>query len=763
MSRRIVVEFLGKDKTLGKTANQVEGKVSGLGGKLATFGKVAATALAAGAAIGGKALYDMGQKAGDLGETISKTNQIFGDAAGKNLETWAKGAATSLGQSQQTALDAAATFGVFGKSAGKTGMELAQFAKQNTRLATDLASFHNTSPEEAIEALGAAFRGEAEPMRKFGVLLDDASMRQQALKMGLVETTKDALTPQQKVLAAQALIMKQTGDAQGDFARTSGGLANQQRILRAQFDNLQTSVGKAVLPVMLKLATFANTTLIPALGKMGGWIRENVLPPLRQVGEFVQTRVLPVFRRFGSDGPSALDKVKAAVAPLVAAYRGLFKVVVPIVAQIAGVIRKNWGPISAWARKNFGQVRQVIVSAMGLIAAIVKRVTSIVRAIWSRWGGDILAVATRIFRAIGQVISGALTTIRGIIRTVTSIIKGDWSGAWNGVKMIFSGVWRAMRAIVSLAWVGIREAISRGISAAISLVKSLPGRIRSALGSLGSLLWDAGASLIEGLIDGVTSRVGALQDKLTGITRLIPDWKGPLDKDKILLKPAGVAIMEGLIKGIDSKKRDLEYVLGKVTDFVQRTGDKLRKLIDDRRSFASGFSSFTSSVFGADLGYEPDENGVMPTVQGLDAMLAFQKERKARALQLRRDVRSLIKKGLSKDLLRQLQESGESGIEQIRALAGASTADIRALNASNATTNKALMGAGMAAGNVLYQDDIREARRAETIARAIRKELRELRREQDENTVVQLVLDGRTIQTSLLKLKRKSGTSLGLT
>ena len=40
----------------------------------------------------------------------------------------------------------------------------------------DLASFHNTSPEEAIEAIGSAFRGEAEPMRKYGVLLDDASL-----------------------------------------------------------------------------------------------------------------------------------------------------------------------------------------------------------------------------------------------------------------------------------------------------------------------------------------------------------------------------------------------------------------------------------------------------------------------------------------------------------------------------------------------------------------------------------------------------------
>ena len=74
-------------------------------------------------------------------------------------------------------------------------------------------------------------RGEAEPLRQYGVLLDDASLRQAALELGIISTTKNALTPQQKVLAAQALIYQQTGTAQGDFARTSDGLANKTRIL----------------------------------------------------------------------------------------------------------------------------------------------------------------------------------------------------------------------------------------------------------------------------------------------------------------------------------------------------------------------------------------------------------------------------------------------------------------------------------------------------------------------------------------------------
>jgi len=198
--------------------------------------------------------------ASDLNETVSKTRVLFGQSAGA-IESWASTASTSIGQSKKQAMDAAASFAVFGKSAGLSGDALVEFSKQNVQLASDMASFFNTSPEDAINAIGSAFRGEAEPIRAYGILLDDATLRQSALEMGLISTTKNALTPQQKVLAAQAVIMKQTTDAQGDFARTSDGLANSQRSLAAQFEDTQAQLGQALLPVALKATSTMGAML----------------------------------------------------------------------------------------------------------------------------------------------------------------------------------------------------------------------------------------------------------------------------------------------------------------------------------------------------------------------------------------------------------------------------------------------------------------------------------------------------------------------
>ena len=256
-------------------------------GQRASFA-IRKAALPAAAAVAGlaAAAFKATQSATDLNEESSKIGVIFGQNS-KQIQDFAKSAATNIGQSRTEAMKAAGTFAVLGKSAGMTGQGLVDFSKKFTVLASDLASFNNTSPEDAVLAIGAALRGEAEPIRRYGVMLDDATLRARAFSMGLIESTKTALTPQTKALAAQAEILAQTTDAQGDFARTSDGAANAQRILKAQMKNVSAEMGNAFLPILEKLlpmlsglADFAskNSTLVLGLGvAFGGFAAAIVL------------------------------------------------------------------------------------------------------------------------------------------------------------------------------------------------------------------------------------------------------------------------------------------------------------------------------------------------------------------------------------------------------------------------------------------------------------------------------------------------------
>ena len=190
--------------------------------------------------------------ASDFEEATSKVNVIFGRAS-KSVKEFANTAARSLGQSKQSVLDAAGAFGTFGKAAGLAGEDLSTFTTDFITLSTDLASFNNTTPEEAVQAIGAALRGEAEPLRRFGVLLNDATLKTEAMELGIYKGS-GALTAQQKILAAQSAIYKQTGDAQGDFARTGDNLANKQRTLSALFKDFQIQLGQKLLPAATDFA-----------------------------------------------------------------------------------------------------------------------------------------------------------------------------------------------------------------------------------------------------------------------------------------------------------------------------------------------------------------------------------------------------------------------------------------------------------------------------------------------------------------------------
>ena len=314
----IISEFDGKGiKKAVAEFKQLEGAGKKTGFLLK---KAMLPATAAIGALGAGALKAV-DAASDLAEAQSKVNVIFGDGAA-DIIAYSKTAARAIGQSQQSVLDAAGTFGTFGKAAGLSGKDLAKFSNNFTALASDIASFSNATPEEVITALGAGLRGESEPLRRFGVLLSAEAIEMEAVNMGLVKFSKNAvavkratlaveraqqrytlavsrfgpdslqartamaayeaqqeklskamagkmdkLTQEQKILAATSLIYKQTADAQGDFERTSSGLANQQRILTAEYKNLTVQLGAALLP--------AFQQLMPYLTRFAEWAAKN--------------------------------------------------------------------------------------------------------------------------------------------------------------------------------------------------------------------------------------------------------------------------------------------------------------------------------------------------------------------------------------------------------------------------------------------------------------------------------------------------------
>jgi len=211
--------------------------------------------------------------ASNMEESLSKVRVVFGEGAAE-VEKFGASAAQNLGISNQAALEAAGTYGNLFQAFGLGQGEAQEMSTSLVQLAADMASFNNTSIDQAITALRSGLSGETEPLKRFGVALSEVRLKEEALRMGLIKTTSGTLPVAIKSQAAYALIMRDTALAQGDYARTADGTANTMKTLQAKIEDAKVALGQALMPAFRAVLKVLEL-LIPVLTKVGNFFKDN--------------------------------------------------------------------------------------------------------------------------------------------------------------------------------------------------------------------------------------------------------------------------------------------------------------------------------------------------------------------------------------------------------------------------------------------------------------------------------------------------------
>jgi len=452
------------EKGLGNTMQQVGKKLTGIGGKIS-----AAVTLPL-VAMGGAAIA----AASDLNESMNKVDVVFGTSAGV-IQEWSKSAASSFGLSRQEALEAVGTFGNLFTAMGMGTTPAAEMSQGLVQLAADLASFNNISPTEALEKLRSGLLGESEPLRSLGVNLNEAAVKAKAMEMGLASSTKE-LTPAMLAQARYALILEQTKAAQGDFARTSDGLANSQRILSAQFKDAAASLGTQLLPIALKVVQglsklaekFSN--LSPAAQKtilIFAGIAAAVGPVLVAIGSVVGA-IGAIVTAFGAGG--ALAGVGAAIAGVVAA---IAPVILPILAVIAvlGLLylawKNNWFGIRDFITALIPQIGAFLSQAWETIKQTAITAWTAISTFFTTTWTTIQTTATTIWTAISTFFTTTWTTIQTTATTIWAAISTFFTTTWTTIQAIATAIWTAISTFFTTTWTTIQTTATT-IWAAIS-------------------------------------------------------------------------------------------------------------------------------------------------------------------------------------------------------------------------------------------------------------------------------------------------------
>lgn len=210
--------------------------------------------------------------ASNMAESLSKVQVVFEDTAGSVVE-WSKTSADSMGISSQKALEAAGTYGNLFQALGVTKDASQEMSVNLVQLAADLGSFNNMTVDDSLNALRSGLSGETEPLKRFGISLNDVTLKAKAMEMGFGQI-KGVMDPAIKAQVTYALVLEQTKKAQGDYARTADGTANTMKTLQARLEDAKVALGDALMPVFRALLGLLNL-IIPVLTTVGKFFKEN--------------------------------------------------------------------------------------------------------------------------------------------------------------------------------------------------------------------------------------------------------------------------------------------------------------------------------------------------------------------------------------------------------------------------------------------------------------------------------------------------------
>ena len=256
----------------------VDDQVKKAGAGMGQFsGQLKKLAVGIGAAFSAAAVMNFAKQSvmasSNMEESLSKVAVVFGQGSAE-VEEFGRNAAVNLGISNQKALEAAGTYGNLFQAFGLGQGESQKMSTSLVQLASDMASFNNTSVDDAILALRSGLSGETEPLKRFGVALSEVRLKEEAMRMGLIKTMSGTLPVAAKSQAAYALIMRDTALAQGDYARTAEGTANTMKTLQAKMEDAKVALGDALMPAFKGLLAILKIA-IPLLTKLGIFFQNN--------------------------------------------------------------------------------------------------------------------------------------------------------------------------------------------------------------------------------------------------------------------------------------------------------------------------------------------------------------------------------------------------------------------------------------------------------------------------------------------------------
>ena len=409
MASSIILPILSTFNAAGVRAaqNSLAGMSSSFGGVGKAAAKAGVAMVAFQAAVGAvRFAVSSVSEASALERNINALGLIFGSVAPR-MEEFSR-AAQSMGLSTSEAAKASTFLGSVLKGAGFSADDAADQTERLVGLASDLATVYGYDVQEALTGMTALFRGEYDPIEKFGVAMKQAEVNAVLASKGLGKLTgQELLNAQQQVRLE--LLYQRTASAQGAFAKGSGTLFVEQKKLEASFTNMQATLGQALIPTLVKLMASLDpiiTKATPILTKMFesfAVVMEALAPPILAVLD----AMIPMYDMSGTLIGIIGDLLAIALYPLTE----IFKTITPLLYGVSGIFKLLAGVLEL-----------VLVPVLGVISTIMGGMFRILQ--------NLFDGLSQLLKPVGDFFGG----IMGWLGTVNPEMKAFFATIRNGTK-----------------------------------------------------------------------------------------------------------------------------------------------------------------------------------------------------------------------------------------------------------------------------------------------------------------------------------------
>lgn len=208
-------------------------------------------------------LWQEGQQlASDLQEVQNVVDTTFRESSG-SINDWSKQALQNFGLTELSAKQFSSTLGSLFKNAGVANKDMTAMSQNLAGLAGDYASFYNIGQDEAFDKIRSAMSGQTDGLKQLGINMSVANLQAFALSKG-IKTSYSNMNQATQAMLRYSYLMSVSSDVQGDYIKTAGSLANQQRLFKANTQQMAASIAQKALPALTKLYQTVNEFMMNA-------------------------------------------------------------------------------------------------------------------------------------------------------------------------------------------------------------------------------------------------------------------------------------------------------------------------------------------------------------------------------------------------------------------------------------------------------------------------------------------------------------------